>query len=83
MHSGSARFRVRSQYCSAGFFFPFVVPMMDTICVQLLGLGFDLSTTCVVVSIILKTGPVIEPVRPSIQVFTGRTVSSPVQCPVF
>jgi hypothetical protein len=28
MHSRSARFRVRSQYCSAGVFSPFVAPMM-------------------------------------------------------
>jgi hypothetical protein len=49
MHSSSARFRVRSQYSSARVFSPFSVPMMATICAQLLGLGFDLSIACVVV----------------------------------
>jgi hypothetical protein len=34
-------------------------------------------------SIVLKTGPVIEPMRLSVQVFTGRTTGSPVHCLVF
>jgi hypothetical protein len=34
-------------------------------------------------SIVLKPGPVIEPVRLSVQVFTGRTTGSPVHCLVF
>jgi hypothetical protein len=33
--------------------------------------------------IVLKPGPVIEPVRLSVQVFTGRTTGSPVHCLVF
>jgi hypothetical protein len=33
--------------------------------------------------IVLKTGPVIEPVRSLVQVFTGQTVGSPVHCLVF
>jgi hypothetical protein len=34
-------------------------------------------------SIVLKTGPVIEPVKLSVQVFTGRTIGSAVHCLVF
>jgi hypothetical protein len=33
--------------------------------------------------IVLKIRPVTEPVRPSVEVFTGWTVGSPVQCLVF
>jgi hypothetical protein len=34
-------------------------------------------------SIVLKTEPVIEPVRSSVQVFTGRTTGLSVHCLVF
>jgi hypothetical protein len=34
-------------------------------------------------SIVLKTRPVIEPMRSSVQVFTGQTIGSPVHCLVF
>jgi hypothetical protein len=40
----------------------------------------DLGTT---LPIVLKTGPVIEPVRSSVQVFTGRTTGLSVHCLVF
>jgi hypothetical protein len=36
MHCGSPRVRVRSEYCSGGVFSPFDVPMMDTMCAQLM-----------------------------------------------
>jgi hypothetical protein len=38
MHSGFARFRIRSKYCSGGVVSPFDMPMMDRMCAQLMNI---------------------------------------------
>jgi hypothetical protein len=45
--------------------------------------NFDALRDAAAAGIVLKTGPVIEPVRSLVQVFTGQTIGSPVHCLVF
>jgi hypothetical protein len=47
------------------------------------GEGGKVGNSWGIVAIVLKTGPVTEPVRSSVQVFTGRTTGSLVHRLVF